>query len=465
VAVPWTVITQSQDIRDIVQENLLAAKFFAPLQPNLMIRELLVGLGDPWSSRADSQVFTRDGLLPKASQQRQPGIDPPAQNLTREQWMSYLATFHGSLNIALPDTVLACIDEFNSKVGALGSQGGRSIDAKVRNLAWAAGMAGNTYATTTQGGGGSTSLPVQCCFGFHEAKTGGGQLAPVSVANPLNIIIGASTTAIVSGCTPTDAVNPEGIYGPGVLTLTVAKTWNQYDRVRAESYSRIVRSGGGLSMHSLTVADGLLVSMLDKATARLENQNVPPFANGRYRCIMSPASITSLRRDTEFRQQNQGKGTDDTGYATKYVGTVGNADIFVTSTAPSVDSIDGAAFTVADAFPGGVTVARNSTDVRIERPIVFGEGLVTEHPTEPMPISDAGIAGAMRAASTMDSSGLRMLVNGVVVYLRSPQDKLGEVVSATWKGKFGYGIPTDRLTGDTANFKRGVVLEHAVEDD
>lgn len=463
----WTIIEQTQAVRDIVQENLLAAKYFAPLAPNLIIRELLVGRGDPWTAKADSQVFTRDGILPKAGRARQPGLDPAAQNVLREQWAAYLASFHGSLDIALPNTLVEVIDEFEDKLDRLGDQAGRSVDSNVRNRAYAAGMAGNSYALSTEAGGPSVTLPVQCCFGFHETRSAalGGQLIPVSVANPLAIIIGAATAASVTACVPNDAVNPEGIFGPGVLTLAVGKNWALNDRIIAANRSRMVRSGGGSSMHSLTVADGLLVAMFDSATARLANQSVPTFANGRYRCVLSPKSVASLRRDPEFRQQNQGKGTDDTNYANMYVGTIARCDIFETPTAPGLESIDGPGFTIDDAFPGGLTVAANAAGVRIERPLVFGAGLITEHPTDAMTVRDAGIAGAMRAASTMDSSGIRMNVNGVEIYIRSPQDKLGEICSATWKFKSGYGIPTDRLSGDAAIYKRAVVLEHGVADD
>jgi len=464
VTIPWTTIEQSQDVRNVVQENLLAAKFFGPLQPNLIIRSFMVDEADPWTSKADSQVFTRDGLLPKTGRQRQPGVDPVAQNLLREQWVAYLAKYFGSLDIFMPNTVVEVINELESKLDALGSQGGRSVDAKVRNLCWAVGMAGNSYATDTQGA--STSLPVQCCFGFHQAKAGSGAMADVSASNPLAITIGASTAAVVTGCAPTDGVNPEGIYGPGVLTLAVAKAWNQYDRVISAARSPIVRSGGGLSMHSLTQNNRLLVSMFDSATARLATMNVLPFPNGRYKAFLSPKSVVSLRRDEEWRQQNQGKGTDDTAYANMYIGTVGRVDVYETSTAPGVESVDGSgAFTIDDAFPGGNAVMTNSSDVRIERPLVFGPGCITEHPTVATPVSEAGLPGAMRAASYMDDRGIRIVVNGIEVYIRAPTDKLGEVASATWKYAAGFGQPTDRLTGDAAVYKRCVTLEHGVADD
>jgi hypothetical protein len=50
---------------------------------------------------------------------------------------------------------------------------------------------------------------------------------------------------------------------------------------------------------------------------------------------------------------------------------------------------------------------------------------------------------------------------GTYRVIRSPLDRLGQIVSQTWAWIGGYSAQTDLLTGDSAAYKRAVVVEHA----
>jgi len=466
MAVPWTVLSQTQAIRDVVNENLLAAAFFRPLQPNLIFREILCGQGDQWIGNADSMKFTRDGLLAKRGRRRQPGLDPTPQILSREQWTAVLASFNDTIDCFMPDTILSVINEWLSRLAALGSQSGRTMDSVVRDLAYAAGMAGNSYATAL--GVASVAFPVQCCYGFHEAvATGESSLSDVSAANTLAVTIGTSTTASVVACTPTNS-GPEGIYGPGVLTLAVAKSWSEYDRIISGSRSPIYRSGGGTSMHNITQNDGLLVSTIRQVVAHMRNNSVPAaLPNGDYAMFCSPNSIASLLSDPDWKQQHGGLGDSDDAFAGMAVGRVAGCTVYETSTCPGQESIDGGgSFSIDDPFPGGSGMAEKSGSVRIERPIICGADGIVEHRLQSTPVSEAGLPGTLKAMSSITADGIQINVNGIDLLLRPPMDRLGEVAAMTWKCKAGYGIPTDRLTGANAGtstaerYKRFRIFEH-----
>ena len=57
-------------------------------------------------------------------------------------------------------------------------------------------------------------------------------------------------------------------------------------------------------------------------------------------------------------------------------------------------------------------------------------------------------------------SGIVSMVNGVAFIHRPPIDRLQQVISSAWSWVGDYAVPTDALTGATAQYKRAAVIEH-----
>lgn len=59
---------------------------------------------------------------------------------------------------------------------------------------------------------------------------------------------------------------------------------------------------GDVADASLTAGSGLTEDMLSEMLQKLQERNIPTFANGQYLCMVSPKHIRDLRSDTAFRE-------------------------------------------------------------------------------------------------------------------------------------------------------------------
>jgi hypothetical protein len=49
----------------------------------------------------------------------------------------------------------------------------------------------------------------------------------------------------------------------------------------------------------------------------------------------------------------------------------------------------------------------------------------------------------------------------VVLIVKPPADNVQQKIRTTWSWTGDFGVPSDQTSGDSATYKRGIVLEHA----
>ena len=59
------------------------------------------------------------------------------------------------------------------------------------------------------------------------------------------------------------------------------------------------------------------------------------------------------------------------------------------------------------------------------------------------------------------NNSLQVMTDRIRYIIRSPLDRLQQVVSQSWSWSGDFAIPTDGVTGNAGKFKRGVVIIHA----
>jgi hypothetical protein len=97
----------------------------------------------------------------------------------------------------------------------------------------------------------------------------------------------------------------------------------------------------------------------------------------------------------------------------------------------------------------------------VVRTVVTGGGVMYEkYLDESKYISEAGVTGKIGEFSLVNG-GVQVMTQRIRFILRSPLDRLQQVVSQSWSWSGDFPVPSDRLTGNAAAFKRAVVIEHA----
>jgi len=56
---------------------------------------------------------------------------------------------------------------------------------------------------------------------------------------------------------------------------------------------------------------------------------------------------------------------------------------------------------------------------------------------------------------------VQVMTQRIRYIMRAPLDRLQQVVGQAWSWSGDFAVPSDSLTGDSARFKRAVVIEHA----
>lgn len=461
MSIPWSTIVQDETTRAVVQEGILTRAIHDPLFPRLLYRADVPFENWP-ANIGDSQIFTGSGLMKKRGRRRQPGIDPQSETYGFEQWAATIGRYDGSTDIHHPTDVRSIVRLALQKAAILGASSGMTLDAQVRNRLYAAGLSGNTYATTTQGVA-NVSLPVACLFGFHEArKNGTVKYTAPSANNPLAITIG-STAAVVVGFAQ-DNPEPEGIFGSGTLTLQVAKTWTINDPVKSSDASPIVRAGGGASMHSLDASNKLTLSLVRQVVAEMEQNNVPRHEDGYYHCHLSPASEAQLYDDAEWRNIHTA-AYDAMSYKELIIGVKFGVIFFRNTQSPQAGTVQdtgvGTGFDIDDAFPGGPAVLTNKDSVAVHRLLITGREACYEKFSDPdLLVSEVGVTGKV-GWFDISLNNIQVVTDRIKFIWRAPLNKTQDISDMTWLFDGDWAIRTDSLTGSTARYKRTRVIEHA----
>lgn len=465
----WSVFVNSPQARALTQENLLERQFHDSLFPQLQYRAEASPVQWP-ANTGDSHVFTGAGLMKKRMKRLKPGTEPQPSTYPVEQWSATLGKYADTIDTDIPSSNVAIANMLLRNAHQLGLGAGQTMNAITRNRLYNAALSGQTVA---DGGQGPTStLRVKRLNGFTKSR-GVGTVSEsvayvtVSGSNPLTVHIwdtsgpGADVTRTVTGFTPDDT-GPDAELGPGTLTLTGGNV-TVADRayVLAEDRSFIVRVGGGTRVDDVGTSDRFKLADVRSAVARLQDQNVAPQPDGRYHCHLDPTSQSQIFSDPEWQRLMTGL-PDYAPYKNFLIAEVLGSLYFRNSEA-SPAKFDGyldASFSEDDPFGAELWNTGAITGMPVHRPLYIGDGAVFEYyqDLEEL-VTEAGLNGKM-GDFRITNDGVEIPVERVKIIVRAPLDRLGELVSTSWKFIGDWPTRTDSTTGDAARYKRVVAVEH-----
>lgn len=454
----FSTISQAPEIRALVQDNLLERAFHDALFPRLLFRS--EAAPQLWPANVgDTMVFTGTGLITPKARPLTPGSDPPPSTYQNEQWDATIQQYADSIDTHMPTSITAIANLFLRNAQQLGMSAGMTMNRIVRNRMYNASASGSTVADGTQGS--STTIRVKRLNGLTKARnptlTAGStvRFAPVTSNNPLLVNITAiGTTRNIVGFTPD---NPGDELGPGTITLDAAIAVTDRDVVATVDRTSIVFVGGGTRTDDIGSSDVLLLASLRTAVARFWSQNVPEMPDGRFHAHMSPTSQTQIFADAEF-QRLLTSLPDYYMYKQFAVGEILNTVVLRNSECPVPETVTGgttATFSLDDPFaPELFSNGNPSTGVRMERPLLCGQGSIFEYYQDLSAlITEAGVVGKV-GQPTINNNGIEVMTERIQLIIRAPLNRLQDLVSTSWKFIGDWPVRTDSAVGDAARFKR-----------
>lgn len=462
----FSVISQSPEIRSLVQDGILERAFHDSLFPRLLFRGEATPI--PWAANiGDRQIFTGTGLLPKSQKPLVPGVDPTPKSYSAEQWESVLQQYADTIDTHMPTSINAIASLFYRNAQQLGLQAGMSLNGIVRNRMYNAALSGWTVADGAQGP--LNTIRVKRLNGFTRARrpdlAAGSPVRYdfVSATNPLPIRLfaGAEVARNVVGFTADTAGDETG---PGTITLDgAAVTVADRDYVMASTKTQIVRSGGGNSVDAVIGTDLLTLATLRSAVSILRNSNVPEHTDGYFHCHMDPTSEAQIFADTEFQRLLQSL-PDYYMYKQFGIGVLLGIIFIRNNECPQVDTVIGgttATFSQDDNFAGELFNNGNpTTGVQIHRPVMTGQGLIMEyHQDLNQLVTEAGVTGKT-AEPRITNNGIDVMTERIQLIIRAPLNRLQDMVSTSWKFIGDWPVRTDGAVGNSAVYKRVINIEH-----
>ena len=467
----FSTILQTPEIRSLVQENILERAFHDALFPRMLFR----GEATPqvWPANiGDSMVFTGVGLVKPKMKPLMPGSDPAPSTYQAEQWTATLQQYADSIDTHMPTSIAAIANLFLRNAHQLGMSAGQALNRIVRDRMYNAAESGHTVADGAQSG--VTTLRVKRLNGFTTARrpdlpTGSAvRFDAVSTNNPLRITVAEDSgvpgspnlvTVNVVGFSPDVAGDT---IGPGVLTLSGPVTVSDRDPVYSYDRTYLVRVGGGLSVNEIGSNDTLKLADIRAAVARFWQENVPEHADGRFHCHLDPTSQAQVFGDGEWRQLLTSL-PDYYMYRQFALGELLNTVFFRNSECPVPETVEGGltgTFTQDDPFAGELYNNGDAdTGVKVHRALFSGQGGIYEyHQDLSGLITDAGITGKVGEPKITNNS-IEVFTDRIQLILRSPLNRLQDLVSTSWKFIGDWPVRTDATTGDAARFKRFCVVQ------
>ncbi len=451
-------------IVNLLQDRTLERVFHDALYPRLLYRA--EARPEVWAANlGERMVFTRTGLIGVNTTPLVPGQDPTPRTWDSEQWEAEASQHGDTLDTHMPSSYVTLASTFLRNTQQLGLNAGQTLNRLARDPLYLAYLAGEAMVDIATGGA-VTALHVNTLSGFSQ-QLQLGRLSPVSAANPLAITFSTAEPAnTVIGVAPDNAAEPNG---PGTLTLGAATGGATAQRVGVftATRSRRLRAGGGATVDALTAVDVLTLNDIIAAVSRLREQNTPPHPDGRFHVHMTPQAEAEIFQDNHWQRLHQSL-PDGVAYRDLAIGEAVGCYFYRNTENPDATTVDPAR-TLAIAGGGGdATLApeigaelTNDTGLPILRVIVTGGGALYEkYIDESRYISEAGVTGKIGQFSIVNG-GVAVMTKRIRFILRSPLDRLQQVVGQTWSWSGDFPVPSDQLQGDGARFKRAVVIEHA----
>jgi hypothetical protein len=454
----------SPQIAAIIQDRTLVREFYDALFPNLLYR--MEAKPESWPANiGDTQVFTRAGLIEVDTNPLTPGQDPTVGSYDVEQWTATADQYGKSVDTHMPTSFVSLASTFMLDLQKLGLHAGRTMNRLARDPLYRAYLGGRTV-TIQAALAGALQIVVANINGFSQVQAGG-SVAPVSALNPMPISFdnGVTFPNTVVGATPLDPADP---FGPGILTLgaVLAGPLALRDGVLSQFAAELVRVGGGATIDAFTGTEILTLQTIINAVANLRDANVPTFEDGMYHCHLSPQGEAQIFADNQFQRLNQSL-PDDVRYRELIIGDLVGVRFYRNRENPNQTNVGTLINTSGGAGPArgsddiGAEVI-NAAGVPVRRAIVMGAGAVYEKyiPEATAYMSEAGVQGKLGTFSIVNN-GVQVMTERIRYILRSPQDRLQQVVSQSWSWSGDFPVPSDGVTGTAATFKRAIVIEHA----
>jgi len=459
----FSTISQAPEVRAIVQDGLLERAFHDALFP----RQLFRGEAMPqlWPNNVgDSMVFTGVGLVTPKLRPLSPGADPNPSTYQAEQWSSTLQQYADTIDTHMPTSIVAIANLFLRNAQQLGLSSGQSMNRAVRDRMYNAAQSGSTVVDGAQNA--VTTLRVKRLNGFTTARRpdlaagSAVKFQAVSSSNPLKIVLGAALTAnTVIGFTPD---NPGDEVGPGTLTLSAATgALSDRDNCLALDRTNIVYIGGGTRTDDIGSTDLMTLAGIRTAVARFWQQNVPEMPDGRFHMHMDPVAQAQVFADNEF-QRLLTSLPDYFMYKQFALGELLGTVVFRNSECPLPETVapfDGVTFSLDDPFSGELFNIGVTTGIKIHRTLLCGQGSIYEYYQDlGALVTEAGVTGKV-GQSTINNNGIEVNTDRIQLIIRSPLNRLQDLVSTSWKFIGDWPVRTDVTTGDVARYKRIIQIQ------
>jgi hypothetical protein len=465
----FSIITQTPEVRGIVQQNILERAFHDGLFPNLLYRADVEPI--LWAGNVgDTQLFTGVGLITPDLQPVVPGQDITTASFQKEQWSAQLQQYGKSIDSFMPNNYVAIANLFYRNSHQLGLHSGQVLNRLVRNAQFRAALSGSTVADGAQNP--VNTIRVGRLNGLTRARRpdlpAGSAVTFdfVSVANPLPVSIAATGGTVTRNITAFAADTPGDELGPGTITVDGAAL-NVPDRaaVIATDATKIIRVGGGTTVDGISSANTLTLKDIRSAVARLRTQNVPRHPDGWYHAHIDPISEAQVFSDSEFNRLMTAL-PDYYVYRDFALGYLLNTVFFRNTESPQPETVAGAptafaapsgTFSKQDPFVGELF---NSSGVKIHRVLFSGQGGIKEYYVDLNAlITEAGVTGKVGNAVITNNS-IEINTDRIQLIIRAPLNRAQDQVATTWKFIGDWPVRTDAATGDTARFKRWATIEH-----
>jgi len=449
-------------IVNLIQDRTLERVFHDALYPRLLYRS--EAIAEEWAANlGERMVFTRAGLMDVDLTPLTPGMDPSLGSYEMEQWECQANQYGKSIDTHMPTNYVALAPIVLRNVVQLGLNAAQAMNRLTRNPLYRAYLGGSSVNILVAAIG-ATQITVASLDGFTE-RVSNARILPISPANPLPVTFSNAEPANTAiGFAP---LNPAQPFGPGVLTLGAALTVGLPLRtgVFASTRSAITRVGGAATVDGLVGTNILTLQDIINTVARMRAQNVPPTPDGYYHVHVTPEGEAQLFADNQFQRLYQSL-PDSAAYRDLAIGQLVGCRFYRNTENPNtdnsgalVDSSGGAGSARIAPDLGGEVL--NQAGLAIRRAIVLGGGTIYEkYLDESKFISEAGVTGKIGEFSVVNN-GVAIMAQRIRFIMRSPLDRLQQVVSMAWSWSGDFPIPSDGLTGSAARFKRAAIIEHA----
>lgn len=310
---PYTGLlpTPLANLAPYVQDGILGSMFYGEMVRSR--RMLHFFAAEPsYIRRYPGQVgqlmyLTRDARHRPDPNPSQPGVNPTPSTHVAEQFRVRPQMYDGKIWLDKLTNFLASGDRAEREIkNFIKTNAAQKIDRVAARASYGTYNGGHTLATTSAGP--STALVVASINGFTETIDANGQVQPVSVANPKWININGTMRQITAAVAADPANSP---FGTGTLTLAVAHTWTANDYVIAQDAPSVIYSGGGFSVDAISAADTLTYDDIIRAVSQLRANGCEPFADGLYRCMLSPEQEGQLLRDPKIESYVSERGLSE----------------------------------------------------------------------------------------------------------------------------------------------------------